>query len=144
VPTRTDTEFTAAWEALMVAARRYRGREAQGCGGELSLAQFQLLERLLEGPAPVGVLREHAGVSYPTATRSLDALAEKGLVVRSADPADRRVALIELTDAGRERVAAKRRSVQDMRRRIAAHLSDEELPAATALLRRLADAVEAL
>jgi DNA-binding MarR family transcriptional regulator len=144
VPTRTDTDFTAAWEALMRAARRYRGREAQGCADDLSLAQFQLLQPLLAGPAPVGALRDHAGVSYPTATRSLDALAEKGLVLRTADPADRRVALIELTGEGRERVAAKERSVHEMRRRIAAHLSDDELPAATALLRRLADAVEAL
>ena len=144
MPQRTDTEFTAAWEAFMRAARAYRGRDAQRSCEELSLAQFQLLEPLLEGPASVGVLREAAGVSYPTATRAVEAMVDKGLVTRRADPADRRVVVVCLTEDGRAQVQAKRDAVVAMRMRIASRLSDEELPEAAALLRRLTEAVEGL
>jgi DNA-binding MarR family transcriptional regulator len=144
VQTRTATEFTESWEAFMRAARRARGRDAQRSGEDLSVAQFQLLEPLLTGPRPVRELREAAGVSYPTATRALDALVEKGIVRRSADASDKRLVVVELTDAGRGRVTGKEEQVRAARRRIAAQLTEDELVQGAALLRRLAEAVEDL
>lgn len=142
--TATETEFLDAWEAFMRAARRARGRDAQRAGADISLAQFHLLEPLLEGPAPMRDLRNAAGVSYPTATRMVDALAEHGIVTRSQDPQDKRVVVVELTEAGRERLEAKATQVAGARRRIAAQLSEQERTQGAALLRRLTEAVEDL
>ena len=47
-------------------------------------------------------LAAQMGVSAPTASRSVDALLEHGLVERVVDPRDRRAVNIELTDQGRK------------------------------------------
>ena len=45
-------------------------------------------------------------VTSGTMTNRVDRLADKGLVERLPDPADRRGVIVRLTDAGRERVDA--------------------------------------
>jgi len=56
------------------------------------------------GPLTPSELAEIERVKRPTATRTLGALIEAGLVDRAADPADGRSALVSVTAAGRERL----------------------------------------
>lgn len=145
-PTTSDQEFADAWEAFFRAVRRMRSqgtRPTQGCEG-LTFPQFQLLDPLCAGPGKVSSLAGLAGVSAPTATRMLDGLEKQGLVERHASDEDRRCVLIALTEEGRRAVDAKRRDVRAMRRKVAAQLTEEERAQATALLQRLADAMEDL
>lgn len=146
VAPESEVAFSAAWESFFRAARSARRRTGGGEGGScpLSLPQFQLIEPLTERPRKVKELAAAAGISAPTATRTLDGLAEKGLVQRHASDEDRRCVLVALTDDGRDALTAKEREVAAMRHRVAHLLNDEERAQATRLLQRLADALEDL
>jgi DNA-binding MarR family transcriptional regulator len=52
-------------------------------------------------PLPVHMVAALAGVDSPRVSRLADKLVERGLVTRSDDPADRRIALLEPTPEGR-------------------------------------------
>jgi DNA-binding MarR family transcriptional regulator len=149
----TDRQATAAAEAVLSealhdffrAARRARGRAARQSADELiSLAQYHLLEPLLDGPLTNRELAELAGVASPTATRMVDGLVGRELVTRIEDPTDRRAVVISLTEAGRKAVSEKTREYDKARRRIAAALEPDEQPVAADLLRRLAVVIEEL
>ncbi|HWT95798.1 MAG TPA: MarR family transcriptional regulator [Solirubrobacteraceae bacterium] len=144
-PDSSETAFSDAWESFFRAARSARRRTGGGDGScPLSLPQFQLIEPLTERPRKVKELAAAAGISAPTATRTLDGLAEKGLVERHASDEDRRCVLVALTDDGRHALSTKEREVAAMRHRVANLLNDEERAQATRLLQRLADALEDL
>jgi DNA-binding MarR family transcriptional regulator len=71
-------------------------------GGEMPApAHFGLLMKLREQPRTLTELATHWGVSLPTTSNSISALAERGWVRRAAPGKDRRVAVIEVTPAGR-------------------------------------------
>jgi DNA-binding MarR family transcriptional regulator len=143
-PVDAATELADALGDFFLAARRARGRSSRRDEGELSLAQFHLLEPLLEGARTVGQLAEAAGVSPPTATRMLDGAASRGWAKRAADASDRRLVQVSLTPAGRRATQAKRRQVQAARRRIAAAFDADDQRRATDLLRRMAEVIEEL
>ena len=70
---------------------------------DLTIAQLKVLVFLLaEGKARMGALASALGVSMPTATSVMDRLVERGLVVREADPGDRRLVVCRLSQAGRD------------------------------------------
>lgn len=52
-------------------------------------------------PCTVGELANGLGIAMATASEAVDRLVERGLVVRQANPADRRQVMLELTDQGR-------------------------------------------
>ena len=54
------------------------------------------------GPQRLGELAEHLRIAPRSATEVVDALAERGLVERRPDPADRRATLVALTAHGEE------------------------------------------
>lgn len=127
------------------AARRARGRaNRRTAPGELSLAQWHLVEPLLDGPQPGARLAEAADVSPPTASRMLDGLAARGHVERIADTADRRVVKVALTAEGRTAALAKGREMQRMRRRVVEALPEGERERAAQILTRLSEIVEEL
>jgi len=71
----------------------------------LSLSQTNSLFRLYHrGPCPVNDLADHLGVTMPAVSQLLAPLEDMGLIQRSADPMDRRVKLIRLTDKGANKV----------------------------------------
>ena len=83
--------------AVMRLGRRLR---RQG-GGDLTPSQasaLSTLERL--GPMTLGELSAAEGVRPPTMTRVVGSLEEAGLVSRTVDPADRRVAHVAVTSDG--------------------------------------------
>jgi DNA-binding MarR family transcriptional regulator len=110
-------------------------------GHGLSLREYEVLLAL--SGAPGGRLRrvDLAAMVLLTqggVTRLLAPLERAGLVARAASDADRRVAFAELTEAGRERLAAAQRTHRgDIERLFAAHFDAAELDALDALLARL-------
>ncbi len=92
------------------------------------LAAMSVLDRC--GPLRVGALAEKVGISAPTVSRLVDCLAERGLVVRTADPDDHRAIRISLSPAG----AAALHSVRELGASLLAERISELDPAALAVL----------
>jgi len=89
------------------------------------------------GPLTLGELACREQVAPPTITKAVSGLEKQGLLSRTVDPADRRVARVEITPAGRkllERARTRKNAWLD--RRLGA-LRPEDL-------HRLLDAIEAL
>jgi len=100
---RTDTAARLRM-AIVRTARRLR-QEAFEAGGDLSpstVAALATVER--HGPLTPSELARIERVKRPTATRTLRALVDAGLVERAADPEDGRSALVSVTAAGSERL----------------------------------------
>jgi len=73
--------------------------------GFRSDSDFALLEALFsKGALPVNLLGRKLFLTSGSITTAVDRAQRRGWVRRSADPADKRVALVELTPAGRERM----------------------------------------
>ncbi|MHB1133009.1 MAG: MarR family winged helix-turn-helix transcriptional regulator [Chloroflexota bacterium] len=69
--------------------------------GRVTTAQVQGLRYLAHNEERLmSDLAEGLGISYPAATKTVERLVRKGLVVRESDPADRRVVRVRLTEAG--------------------------------------------
>jgi DNA-binding MarR family transcriptional regulator len=86
--------------AIVRMARRLR--QQSGSEGDTSptlTAALATVER--EGPLTPSALADLEGIQRPTATRVLARLETAGLVTRTADPGDRRVAHVTITPAGR-------------------------------------------
>ncbi|MFI7665375.1 MarR family winged helix-turn-helix transcriptional regulator [Nocardia sp. NPDC049526] len=137
----TGEEIAQAADALFVAMRRARSAGAEQIGG-LSLAQVALLEPLAgEMDIPVGRLASNADVSVPTATRMLQQLEAKGVVVRRRSPEDERRVLVSLTDDGAERLALLRTRLRERQLRSYEAFMPSERVQLVTLLRRLAELV---
>ena len=94
--------FLAAFDAFAQAVRRARGAHSGVDQRALTLSQYGLLAPLLESrSARVRELAQQAGITAPTATRLLDTLERRGLVLRLQVAEDRRGVSVTLTDAGR-------------------------------------------
>ncbi|SJM53672.1 MarR family winged helix-turn-helix transcriptional regulator [Gulosibacter sp. 10] len=82
----------------------------QASDEQLSRAWTTALSRLdNEGPLPVTRLAHAVGVSQPAMTQLVDRMAAEGFVLRAASEQDRRVQLVEITEAGRSAIDARRR-----------------------------------
>ncbi len=141
---RASTELGRALRAVMAAARRLRGRDAQR-PGEVSYAQYSLLFALAEhGELPAGELACVAALSPASVTEMLDHLAGMGLVVRTRSERDRRVVVSRLADAGQAVVAARHARIAPQWDAALAEFSEEQLRAAAAVLERLREFFEGL
>jgi DNA-binding MarR family transcriptional regulator len=146
VPAGADAHlegFARAWEAFFRAARSARAR--LGVQATLTVSQYFLIERLRDGePRSVRELAQHAGVAAPTATRMLDGLVRDGMVQRRHSERDRRCLEVLLTAAGRAAVDERHRLMHTARRQVFEALEPDDRVAAERLLRRLAEATEAI
>ncbi|QEO16129.1 MarR family transcriptional regulator [Agromyces intestinalis] len=125
--------------AIMRLARRMRlQRDA-----ELSATQFSALSWVVaEGPMTPGRLAEVEQVTPPSMNRTVNCLAEAGLVTREGSPDDGRKVLLRATDQGTAVVRETlRRRETWFAKRFAALSPDERavLVSATDILRRFAD-----
>ena len=75
-------------------------RELADAGHDLTFSQFIAIKKLATGIASVTDLARAADLNPGAMTRLLDKLEARGLLVRVADPNDRRALHIHLTEAG--------------------------------------------
>ena len=101
-----------------------------------------LLAIVDSGPLRLGRLAEQLRTTDPTATRTVDALEELGLVERSPDPDDRRATHVAATAAGRERVARHRAVLVELVREPLRRLGSREQQRFGDLLAALNDVLE--
>jgi DNA-binding MarR family transcriptional regulator len=97
---------------------------------DLSLTAVAALGSLDRGgPQRVTTMAVAEGVSQPSMTQLVQRLEQRGLVMRTSDPSDGRVALVSLTDEGRAALAARR--LRNTRRvaELLADLPDEDVQA---------------
>jgi len=103
-----------------------------------SLATLSTLNRT--GPKRITELAAIEGVTQPSMTTLVANLEKQGLVVRSGDPADKRVSLVSLTEAGREYMLRRRRVGTEAFAALVSQLPPEDaatLAAAVPALERL-------
>ena len=87
-------------------------------------------------------LADAVGIREATLTHHLNAMEAGGLVTRRRDPANRRVHVVELTEAGEAAFARLREAAVAFDRRLRRGISAEELDGLERLLDRLAANVE--
>jgi DNA-binding MarR family transcriptional regulator len=102
----------------------------------LPFSRVRILKRLDRRPMSVKQVAYAATIDAPAATVAVNDLEERGLVVRSIDPTNRRCKLVSLTDAGRDVVAAID-AVDDPAPEVVAALSDTELKQLHTILARI-------
>lgn len=110
---------------------------------DLTYAQSQVLFRLAEHPGShMGDVAKAFGVTLPAVTHIVDRLEEKGLVTRGDHPADRRVYVLDLTNAGKALVeeleAIRLRGME----RVLARMSAEDRRRVLTGLEALVDAAD--
>lgn len=105
-PPESDAEVAARLRlAVMRLARLLRGH----IGDDVTASQLSALSSLeRSGPLTLGELSSVERVKPPTMTRVVASLEELGLVSRTVDDLDRRVARVEATAAGRDLLARSR------------------------------------
>ena len=114
--------------------------------GELTLPETAALARLDRGgPATSADLARAEQISPQSMGATLAALAARGLVLRAADPADGRRAVMSLSEAGRQALRDRRTSrTEALARALSSGFSEAELDrlrAAAPLLERLAQSI---
>lgn len=139
--TRSDTGLASEIRlSVMRFARRLRSEREPG--NTLSVPALSALGILFrEGECTVGELAGLERVQPPSMTRTLTCLVEDGYVVRRPHPTDGRVALVGLSEKGREVLLADRRRRDAWLARRMRELTPEErelLRRAAPLIHRLA------
>ncbi len=141
-----DLERIHEFTSLVIAStrsprQRERLQRALGLSlSETNLGTLRLVQR--HGPIAVSDVARRLEVDLSNASRQLRALEDEGLLTRTVDPADRRVARAVITDTGRELLARSRTRKDAYLARRVAELTDAEralLARALPLLERLQD-----
>jgi DNA-binding MarR family transcriptional regulator len=141
---RRETIDTIAG-ALVPAASRLTRLLLRRAPQAVSRSEAGLLSSLTGGPRRITELADLEGHAQPTMTLLVKRLEQRGWVARDRDPADGRVVLVSLTEAG---TAALEDVRADYRRVLRDHLvalDDEQLAAlqiATEALESLLDALQ--
>ncbi|WP_144710918.1 MarR family winged helix-turn-helix transcriptional regulator [Curtobacterium pusillum] len=114
-------------ETLVVSVNRLIRSAAQATGNSTSSAVWRTLGILeTDQPLRLGELAAASRVAQPTMTRLVASMLADGLVSRTVDPDDSRGQLIELTEAGRVRLAEWRATIASTVGPLFADLDDDE------------------
>jgi DNA-binding MarR family transcriptional regulator len=98
---------------LRLTVMRLSRRLRQEAGADITLSQLSALSTVeRRGPVSLKELADVERITPPSMTRISTCLEERGLVMRTVDAADRRVARLAITDSGLE-LLAKTRSRRD-------------------------------
>jgi DNA-binding MarR family transcriptional regulator len=109
-PKRATTDPAAMAARLRLSATRLARILRRHADTGLSPSQLAALATVdLHGPMTLGALAEHERVAPPSITKVVTKLEADGLLAREADPRDRRVAVVSLTEEGTALLAASRR-----------------------------------
>ena len=90
----------------------------------------------------VSVLAERAQITNQSMGYLVDALEARGYVERKPDPADRRAALVVITDRGREQIIAARRQIAEIEREWEERIGSERMASLREGLEALAASLE--
>lgn len=108
----------------------------QQSGGRLTATQASVLGTVMRhGPLALSAIAVREQLSLPMVSKVVAALEAECLLVRSADPTDARVSLVEVSDEGRDWVDETRRRRDQW---LAARLSDADADERAALARTIA------
>jgi DNA-binding MarR family transcriptional regulator len=102
----------------------------------LPFSRIRILKRLSRQSMTVKQLAHAATIDAPAATVAVNDLEDRGLVVRTIDPSNRRCKVVSLTDAGQEMVH-KIAAVDDPAPNALAALDDAELKELKAIIGKL-------
>jgi DNA-binding MarR family transcriptional regulator len=109
---------------------------------DVSMREYDVLYTLSKCDEPIRLneLNRHLLLSQPALSRMVDRLVERGWVLRTGDPIDRRGCRLSLTDAGRaeQRHIGGRHGIH-VARAMTANLDDDDLRRLGDLCRRLVD-----
>ena len=105
----------------------------------LSPPQLWFLKRLYDAgaPQPISFFADGVYSNRSNASQMIDRLEAEGLVYRISNPRDRRSVLVELTDAGVERMHHAEASHMQLARELLAPLNEEERAAALSTFERV-------
>jgi MarR family transcriptional regulator for hemolysin len=112
-------------------------------GGSLS-AWLVMLNLKIRRPANQRELAEAVGVREATLTHHLNAMDAEGLITRQRDTTNRRIHVVELTDAGEEMFLRLRTAAVSFDQRLRADITEQELAGFEAILDRLVRNVAAV
>ncbi|HTJ69339.1 MAG TPA: MarR family transcriptional regulator [Actinospica sp.] len=131
-----DQDLRLVWDRMRTMVYDDNRRAEVSAAVGLSFVKIKALRRLLIRPMPMRDLAAMLVVDKPYMTQVVDALEERGLVVRTVDERDRRCRIVSLTDEGR---ATAQRSEEILTRppAILAQLPDEDLAELTRILAKL-------
>ena len=101
----TADDVWARLVSLVMESRTDWRRSAVQATG-LPFNQIRALRRIGEGPLTLTALADSMTVDAPAATVAVNLLEERGLVVRTPHPTNKRATLVELTPAGRRALDA--------------------------------------
>jgi DNA-binding MarR family transcriptional regulator len=111
----------------------------------LSVSQINALMHIHRlGGCTVTDLGDHLGVTSAAASQMLERLVQQELILRSEDPADRRVKQLVLTDKGDQLVLKSIHARQGWLEDLAKSMTPGEKEQATAALRTLIDKAKSL
>jgi DNA-binding MarR family transcriptional regulator len=103
---------------------------------DLSLTAVAVLGSLdRSGPERITTLAAAEGVSQPSMTQLMQRLEQRGLVTRTSDPSDGRVALVSVTAEGHAALAARRRRNAGRIAELLADLPESDAEALAAALK---------
>jgi DNA-binding MarR family transcriptional regulator len=94
---------TDAVEAVRALARASRLLER--ASGELNLPHYRVLSAIASGDERASRVAARLALGKPTISASVDSLCQRGLLTRTGADDDQRVAVLRLTDSGRELLA---------------------------------------
>jgi DNA-binding MarR family transcriptional regulator len=141
-PTGTDADqlqLVKSFERLFVLLRRLNPQQ------DLSLTAASTLRTLeRHGPHRLSDLASAEGVTQPAMTQLVSRLERAGLAERRTDPADGRVVVVDIADAGRDLLQRRREARAGRLAALMAELDDADRAAIMAALPafdRLADLV---
>ncbi|HXV44015.1 MAG TPA: MarR family transcriptional regulator [Anaerolineae bacterium] len=110
----------------------------QEAGTDTTPEQWFILFRLYEQDGQSqGELADKDLQDHPNVTRMLDALEKRNLVVRQADPHDRRKSLVFLTEAGKQLLAQLFPLAIEERKKVLNGLRPQEINLFTDVLRKI-------
>lgn len=117
-----DHNIKASWHAI---SRMYN-QEAMKNDITTSIG-FVLLNIDAEEGTPATKIAPLLGLEARSLTRMLKSMEEKKLIIRKADPYDKRLVRIFLTDRGREKKEVSRRTVKAFNNAVRAAIPEQKL-----------------
>jgi DNA-binding MarR family transcriptional regulator len=131
-----DQELRLVWDRIRTLIYDDNRRAEVSAAVGLSFIKIKTLRRLLVRPMPMRELASELVTDKPYMTQIVDALEERGLVVRTVDERDRRCRIASLTESGRE-VALRSEELLTRPPAALAQLPDHDLAELTRILARI-------